>query len=698
MADVTWTVTGTWSSGVTVADESGTQYDITTVSPTGLLGTLALASGTASTFDSLDPDFSNVPGGVADRGILVGYDTNNGIRLSSIEQFYGTSFADIVDLSTDMFAPYSSDETGNTRLGVTYHTFIQGAGGDDVLIGSQQADQIFGGDDDDILRGGSGEDDLYGGAGNDTLYGGLASDFLTTDGGNDDVFGGAGDDYIWPVGGGASVQEIDGTKLLDGGLGFDTMQFEDGSFDNVTLVSVERLFLQQTATNVASFEAGKLDDFDVITNQIVVNGNVVGSGGAISLEQTTAGSSTLNIASGVFGSFTGSSGADIVDLSAIDVTWAIDMGDGNDTLIMGEVTEFGVPMSGGAGTSDTLSFETWSSGVYASISDGWDQDGMGNFEIFSNFENLVGTDFDDTLLGDVNDNDLTGGLGSDSLTGIAGSNTFIWTSVNESPDGAANRDTVTDFDDTTDTLDLSATNLNQYIGAAAFTGSTGEVRLDVQGANSVLQADANGDGSADFEVELLGFNTPADLVAGGNLQLATTLVLSAAINQTINGDNTDNDLIGGAGNDTIIGRQGDDTLTGRSGDDRLLGATGDDRLEGDAGSDLLWGSYGKDLLAGGDGADRFSFTDVLDSTLEDQDWVLDFDIGEDRVLMRQLGVSAYVGDSAFSNTAGELRFEAMGIDGQLQFDEDGDGVADLAINFLNVGDAADLVVDGNLFF
>ncbi|WP_428514655.1 CAP domain-containing protein [Roseovarius sp.] len=55
----------------------------------------------------------------------------------------------------------------------------------------------------------------------------------------------------------------------------------------------------------------------------------------------------------------------------------------------------------------------------------------------------------------------------------------------------------------------------------------------------------------------------------------------------------DADMVkGGVGNDTLIGASGNDTLSGGSGDDSLDGGSGKDRLRGGSGDDMIYGGRG----------------------------------------------------------------------------------------------------------
>jgi RTX calcium-binding nonapeptide repeat (4 copies) len=69
-----------------------------------------------------------------------------------------------------------------------------------------------------VLFGGAGDDEVFGGLGHQVLLGGLGNDTIDGDQGADDQFGGPGNDtIIWDPG--------DGSDLVDGGFGFDTMLF-----------------------------------------------------------------------------------------------------------------------------------------------------------------------------------------------------------------------------------------------------------------------------------------------------------------------------------------------------------------------------------------------------------------------------------------------------------------------------------------
>lgn len=72
---------------------------------------------------------------------------------------------------------------------------------------------------------------------------------------------------------------------------------------------------------------------------------------------------------------------------------------------------------------------------------------------------------------------------------------------------------------------------------------------------------------------------------------------------TQNGTDGADELLGSSADDTLNGNAGDDTLRGGGGNDTLNGGEGNDLLRGWTGNDTLRGGVGDDVLEGGDGGD-----------------------------------------------------------------------------------------------
>jgi serralysin len=207
-------------------------------------------------------------------------------------------------------------------------------------------------------------------------------------------------------------------------------------------------------------------------------------------------------------------------------------GDGNDTL---KVSRSGLA-DGGRG-KDT---------IFGSDGDDELYGGVGNDTISGQNAPMVfgghdridggsGNDFcdggtgDDKLFGGAGGDALVGGLGRDVLVGGTGRDglnggdddnavdIFRFTSVKDSLPGAPNRDVIVFFEEI-DLFDLARIDANtnrvgdqkfNFIGNAAFGHHAAELRF----ANNILSGDVDGDGKADFQVQVIG------AVLAGNLIL-----------------------------------------------------------------------------------------------------------------------------------------------------------------------------------
>jgi len=98
------------------------------------------------------------------------------------------------------------------------------------------------------------------------------------------------------------------------------------------------------------------------------------------------------------------------------------------------------------------------------------------------------------------------------------------------------------------------------------------------------------------------------------------------VNDTLNGGNGNDAILGLAGNDILNGGNGkdvldggggNDKLTGGNGADMLFGSVGNDDLDGGNGPDTMDGGPGNDVMAGGNGPDLYVFNagfghDIID--------------------------------------------------------------------------------------
>jgi Ca2+-binding RTX toxin-like protein len=148
--------------------------------------------------------------------------------------------------------------------------------------------------------------------------------------------------------------------------------------------------------------------------------------------------------------------------------------------------------------------------------------GSGDDRLFggSGFDRLAGGSGDDTLDGKRGDDFLAGGPGRDVLRGGEGDDVvqggpghdrFVFAERSEAP--APGRDAILDFGRGADRLDVSGIDADEtrpsdqafvFIGTAAFSGTAGELRVAHPDADTLVQGDLDGDGGADFAIELTG--------------------------------------------------------------------------------------------------------------------------------------------------------------------------------------------------
>ncbi|HEX8625406.1 MAG TPA: M10 family metallopeptidase C-terminal domain-containing protein [Allosphingosinicella sp.] len=271
---------------------------------------------------------------------------------------------------------------------------------------------------------------------------------------------------------------------------------------------------------------------------------------------------------------------------------------------------------------------------------------------------------DDTLVGGGGDDVLIGAAGADTLTGGDGSDTFRF-GFGDSGVGVG-RDTITDFQDGTDKIDLAGASL--FIGSNLFTGSAGEVRYAASSDQTVIELDSNGDRIADLQILLSG---------AVQLDYSDFTGVRAAATQA---------------SDLLTGTAGDDVISALAGDDTVFGLDGSDSINGGSGDDILVGGLGRDFLTGGTGSDVFLLASASDSLRgAGRDRIVDFQSGVDKIDLSALGDLSFIGKRAFSGTEGELRYSKNGMSTFIEGDLDGDKMPDFQIEL--GGSVTPLVTD-----
>ena len=345
-----------------------------------------------------------------------------------------------------------------------------GGEGDDWLAGVRA--QSFG-DGDDTLAGGDGDDTLSGGHGNNTIAGGAGNDIYVlyqpawTE--SDPIFLDAYT-YGFDVSGGSfTVQTAVGVDTVSGieGVGL------SGSFGDDTLLGSDGSDRLEGGEGNDSIEGGAGDDTIVMAPSF--NGQDSHNG----LDEIIRGGEGFDTMT-----FHLAVGPVLVDLAQGRMSY-VDQGEAPE--MVGLIT--GVEGVVGSSRGDTLI-------------------GAGRSELLSGFEGA------DSLTGAAGKDTLVGGWGADRLDGGSGRDVFVYNSAQESAVNGADR--IAGFT-LGDTIDLSGVDADATIdGDQAFTrvrdfdGHAGQLAVDYSLGVTTVSGDLDGDGAADFRIELDG-NHKADL-------------------------------------------------------------------------------------------------------------------------------------------------------------------------------------------
>ena len=350
------------------------------------------------------------------------------------------------------------------------------------------------------------------------------------------------------------------------------------------------------------------------------NDSIVGGAGLFDwafYEGTPAIGISLNLATGLV---TGGFGNDtVVGIENVGGSILNDtiVGDGGNNSLQGRA---GNDTLDGAGGSDIVDYFHAVGGVNVSLTTNTATGADGN-DTLSNFENILGSSFNDTLTGNAGGNSLNGGNGADSIFGAGGSDFIIGGAGNDTLDGGV----VTDL--------INYTDLN----IVSYNGATAGVTINmsgVTGTGSTGSGTATGDASVGTDV-LFNFN----------------FIQGSAFNDTITGSaaNWFEQIEGGAGNDVLDGGV---MVAGNADNNRvtyfnttgagvvvdLIAGTAVGQVGSNAGSDSLTnfsfatGSNFADTLLGSNRTDRGETFEGARGRLEDRRLDLAGDDGAHRVL------------------------------------------------------------------
>lgn len=429
----------------------------------------------------------------------------------------------------------NGNSTGNLLLGAAGNDQIDGHEGHDTLIGGAGNDRLAGGTGADNLEGGTGDDWLEGGEdAYDTLIGGSGKDTLDGGPGYDFLQAGEDDDRV-------ILDPADGSVLGQGG--FDTLVIRDGM--NLSLIHLGTQFNQVYQSVVYGFEGLDFSlrtaavqfmaegNADAITGTAfgdTIDGgaghdNLFGAAGSDSLtggigDDTLRGAENADTLIGGEGndSLAGAKGMDSIDGGEGDDT--LSGGVGIDILIGGN----GIDRADYSLATDAVTVKLTIVGTPQLVSL------LQSTDSLSGIEQVVGSNLDDSLGGDLQANLLAGLLGNDTMAGNEGFDTLDGGEGNDILAGGNNADSLIGGpgNDTLgggkgmDTLEGGDGNdvLNGTLGLDQLTGGTG---ADVFLFNSLLDGVSN-------------IDTITDLTGGtDSIQLSASIfgALAGRIGQTV---------------------------------------------------------------------------------------------------------------------------------------------------------------------
>src|SRR5262245_61761046 len=255
-------------------------------------------------------------------------------------------------------------------------------------------------------------------------------------------------------------------------------------------------------------------------------------------------------------------------------------------------------IDGGDGI-DTVSYLDSSKGVFVDLYSRFTSSGgTAAGDVLTNIENLIGSAYDDSLLGNATANVLIGANGNDWLFGYGGADTL---------DGGTGIDS-TSYGDSS-----SAVNVDLGTGQGTGGDAEGDVLISIENLHGSAYDDVlKGNGSANLFEGWTGDDIirggggddaieggyGADMIdGGGDIDTAryfdsregvsVNLATGQGFGGSAEGDHlySIENLQGSFYSDFLVGNASDNTLSGFGGDDTLMGGDGTDTIDGGEGID-----------------------------------------------------------------------------------------------------------------
>jgi RHS repeat-associated protein len=569
----------------------------------------------------------------------------------------GTNGNDVVNASqTVPGQPFPTDEDDS----------ISGRSGNDIINARGGRDTILGEGGNDTLNGEAGDDVLTGGIGTDVMDGGEDSDtYRVAAGDGTDTFvdtGTTGFDRVI-----ATTNNV--TFTFTGfGAGNGIEEISANGFTNVTIVGTSAAntldFSSTMLTGIAFVDAGGGND------------TVIGS---VNVDNIRGGAGTDSLSGGLGADIlVGRAGNDTLDGGQDGDVYQFTRGEGFDVYADTGTTGIDKIVLQANGSFDMTSFGP-SNGIDEINANGFTGVFIAGTTVANTLDfsatTLVGVtyidggDGSDTVTGSAGADTLYGGFGADTLRGGAGADTMIGAQDNDVLDGGEDGDTY---------QDRAGDGFDTY--ADTGTAGTDRVVATAAGALDLTQFAVT---SGIEEISSNGFAGVYILGSDGGDSLNFSATTFTGFDR----------IDGASGNDTLTGTQNADRINGGTGLDVIDGAGGNDTLTGGSSADTMRGGAGSDSILGQSGTDRFIWTttdgtgdgqgsDVVDANAAELER-LEFDALLLQTLRQADGTTLAHGESILTGSllGGGLGSLARSDSTHLLLDWDGDGLADLAVQF-----------------
>jgi len=552
------------------------------------------------------------------------------------------------------FTIFNFDNVFGTANGDT----IEGDAGPNFINGLDGNDSIDGRFGDDTLQGWTGNDTIDGSAGDDSIDAGTGADTIIGSGG-DSVTG--SDDVLTYEGFGEQVQlvQLGGINKPDSGEQDQLVGLAPNGGDP----SIDVIIGDPDPAFSEAGPRGTVNEIDVtIPNTSGIFGSSPVVNAAINVDLSENELEVVGIGQFEVQNFVnvfGNLGDDTI--VGNDLSNRLGGGDGDDSINGG----LGNDLADGGDGIDTVFFDRNGSGIDIDLNDETfpNSTGQGS-DRYLNFENVDGTDDNDSIRGDedgqllrsfdgndrvfarAGDDTIEAGAGNDSVGGGTGNDDIDAGTGADTIIGSQGSDTINGGDTLPgDVLDYDSLgglggpvrlaqigaidkssgqdqlvgfgsnqatpSIDVIIGDSTFgvPGPRGTVNeIDVTIPNAVLGGLPVA-GLPDITVDLS--NNFLNIPGVGDFDIQNFVnIFSGGGDDSLTGDNLGNIIDGNAGNDTIDSGAGPDTITAGAGDDVINGQDGFDSIDGGTGADTILGSAGNDTISGGDTLPG----DVLDYT------------------------------------------------------------------------------------